>query len=158
MGFFDKLQRSVRGPLLIEVSVASSFSWSAGSLPVTVSLTNESDESVTILEIEVELENSRQPHGAGREVKLLDPIQMQPGERMVREVSVPLADYAKKTDAELDAELEAQGQPPWLRSQLIKGYHNHAARPPLAGRHKVEVDVKLASGRTVEKEVHIEAV
>lgn len=162
MGFFGRLKRVALGAVSIEVTVPPTFSWSSEMLPVTVSLTNDDDDERTVRKIEVELEKSGATSGGQRpaecEVKLRDEIVLAPGQTVTLDIPLPLRAVSAGLDLDVAAWASAQGLPEWVSRMVVKGFDKRVSRVPMTGRHALEVEVNLTTGRVIEKTVRIEAV
>lgn len=163
MGLFDKVKKTLQGPVRIDLAVPPTFSWSDDSLPVTVSFTNESDDTHNIVEIEVELEkvvrSSKAPRGAGRKTKVHEPLRVLPGETVVRAVSLPVREQAEVSRADVEEWAQAQGAPAWAGRLAANQVGKQPPRAPLTGRHRVEVEITLAgASRSFESSTFTEAI
>jgi hypothetical protein len=118
MGFFDGLKKAFdTGGIDLSLVAPKSFSWSDGSLPVTVRLVGHKEEARTVAALELWLreddedsQDRRRGHREGVRMTVHGPFELAPGES--RDVEVPFALSAASSVESASGE-EA---PAWLKA------------------------------------------
>ncbi|MEO6629332.1 MAG: hypothetical protein ABIP03_12280, partial [Aquihabitans sp.] len=97
MGIFDKIKQAVGGPISIALSGPQTFTWADAVLPISATLTNNSDEPLAVAELRFTLELAAAGSNAKKNAskstrKRMEPggFTLGPGETVVRAVDFPL--------------------------------------------------------------------
>lgn len=92
MGWLDRIKnvRDVQG-VRLQVHGPDAFRWDAGTLPVTLTFTNQGDVDRAVTQVEVRIEEQRSSgHEASFHATVLDRFAVPGGQTVVREYAVPL--------------------------------------------------------------------
>lgn len=145
MGIFDKIKQAVGGPISIALIGPETFTWADAVLPISATLTNNSDEPLAVAELRFTLElaaagSNAKKNAAKSTRKRMEPggFTLGPGETVVRAVDFPL-----NTDTGVGAMKQAAsdaGLPDWVGVGM-KGVMGELPRH--VGAHKVGLTVKL---------------